>query len=250
MKTMKVLTIAVTLLSLAACALPERPTKPSGPAKPVNSLATQEMLAYEAGYMLVGPERNKPKVKKQFLYNGQLFNQKPEALQRQLSRAKTRDEFAMVPGAELVERTVKVGFSFGSDEFLPTPEQRFQLRQLLAVADRVEVRGRTDGRGNPAADERIAHLRAEAAKRYLLDRNVPSSIIAINYQAAGDYIADNEKTAGRGMNRRVELEFYIDDFTADRVQSFAINEPYKCNEPLDKNQWQEIDTQSRNGCIN
>ena len=97
----------------------------------------------------------------------------------------------------------------------------------------------------------MAHRRAEAAKRYLLDRGVPSSIIAVNYQAAGDYIADNERIEGRGMNRRVEIEFYIDDFTADKVREYAIAESLRCDKKVNINEWQIIGkTNMPHDCIN
>ena len=224
---MKMFIAILVSISLASCATSKYPPQPSGPSKPVNSLQTAEMLAHEAGLVVVGVESNKPEVKQQLL-------------QTQLFRARTRDEFALVQGAQLVERTVYVPFDFASDEFKPTVEQRYQLRQLLAVADRVEVRGRTDGRGNTRADERMAHRRAEAAKRYLLNRGVPGNIIAVNYQAAGDYIADNEQVKGRSMNRRVEVEFYIDDFTRGRGSVYDVADPRKCRLPVDQDEWQVI----------
>ena len=215
--------------------MPERPPEPTGPSVPVNSTATTEMLAHNAGLVVVGPKRDVPEVKQQ-------------VLSRQLFRRNTRDQYARVPGAQLIERTIYVPFDYGSDKFLPTMRQRLYLKQLLAVADRVEVRGRTDGRGNKKTDERMAHQRAESAKRYLLDRGVPGNIIAVNYQAAGDYIADNESIDGRNMNRRVEIEFYIDDFTQTGRVENAITEPHKCQMPANVNDWQTVGDSS--DCIN
>lgn len=215
---MKTIIAFVSLLTLTACAIPERPTQATGPSKPVNSLPTAEMLAHDAGYMLVGPKRESKEVKQYFLYKGQYHTEQPTDPSHALllNRPADRADFAEVPGARMVERTVRVPFEFASTLFRPTPQQQFQIQQLSAVADRIEVRGRTDGKGLKGADERVARLRAEAAKRYLLDSGLPSNIIAVSYQAAGDYIADNHRSAGRGMNRRVELEFYIDDFTVTR----------------------------------
>lgn len=215
---MKTIIAFVSLCTLSACAVPERPTQATGLSKPVNSLPTAEMLVHDAGYMLVGPERDKKEVKQYFLYKGQHHIAKPTDPKHAvlLNRLADRADFAEVPGAMMVERIVRVPFKFASTLFSPTPQQQSQIQQLSAVADRIEVRGRTDGKGLKGPDERVARLRAEAAKRYLLDRGLPSNIIAVSYQAAGDYIADNHRSAGRGMNRRVELEFYIDDFTVAR----------------------------------
>lgn len=193
------------------------------------------MLEHDAGYLIVGPQRAEEKVREQLLYKGMIFNATPVEERRQFSRNPDPDDFALVPGAELIERTVVVTFPFASTEFSPDIDTRWKLRQLLAVADRVEIRGRTDGKGSPVANQRTAFRRAEAAKRYLLDRGVPSNIMAINYQAAGDYIADDYRTAGRNQNRRVEIEFYVDDFTSARQDRAVKTDPVLAN-----GEWQEI----------
>lgn len=237
---MKVIIALSILATLSACETTNAPPMPTGKSVPINSTATNEMLAHEAGLIVVGPKRNDPVVTESLIYRGLKLKLRPKDQQRQMFRKPERTYYARVPGAELIERTVMVPFSYGSVEFLPTPAQRFRLMQLMAVADRVEVRGRTDGRGNRVADEQIAIKRAEAARRYLLDSGVPPSIIAVNYQAAGDYIADNERNAGRGLNRRVELEFYIDDFTIEREYDFALNNDNRCLQPINIDEWQEL----------
>lgn len=222
------------LFVLTACSsLPEKPAQPVGEKRVINTLETTEKLAHQAGYVVIGEERDNNQFKGQALKG---FT-RPK---RQLFRGIEPSEYAYIPGAELIERTVNVPFEYASAEFLPTPEQRFHLRLLFAVADRIELRGRTDGRGDKRADERMAHRRAEAAKRYLLSNGVPAELISINYQAAGDYIADNETIAGRGMNRRVEMEFFVDDFSKDRPVEYLANEVNRCRQPVLIDQWQEV----------
>lgn len=222
------------LFVLTACnSIPERPAQPYGSKQPVNTLSTTEKLAHQAGYVVVGDERDNDKRRRQALSG--IMKEK-----RQLFRNIPTSEFAYIAGAELVERTVNVPFEYASTEFRPTPEQRFHLRLLFSVADRVEVRGRTDGRGNRQADERIALRRAESAKRYLLSNGVPAELISINYQAAGDYVADNKTAVGRSKNRRVELEFYIDDFSLNRPMEYVANEVNKCRQPVSIDEWQII----------
>lgn len=222
------------LFVLTACnSIPERPAQPYGSKQPINTLSTAERLAHQAGYVVVGDERDNESRRSEAL-SGNLKEK------RQFFRNIPTSEFAYITGAELVERTVNVPFEYASTEFRPTPEQRFHLRLLFSVADRVEVRGRTDGRGNKRADERIAHRRAESAKRYLLSNGVPSDLISINFQAAGDYIADNETASGRDKNRRVELEFFIDDFSLNRPMAYVANEVNKCGQPVSVDEWQTI----------
>lgn len=215
---MKMILPLIAIFSLSGCVAIGKPPSAKGDFRPVNSLATAEMLEHDAGYLIVGPQRGEPEVREQLLYKGKLFNARPLDERRQFTRNSDPDEFALVPGAELIERTVVVTFPFASTKFSPDAETALQLRQLFAVADRIEVRGRTDGQGNPIANQKTARRRAEAAKRYLLDRGVPSNIISINYQSAGDYVADDHRRSGRNQNRRVEIEFFVDDFTASRQQ--------------------------------
>lgn len=227
----------VFLSALTACSsMPERATQPTGKSQPVNSLATEEMLAHTAGLVVIGAQRNNEQSKRQALSGGVYLKES----KRQLFRNKPQTDYAQVPGARLIERIVHVPFEFASATFSPTPEQSFHIRQLLAVADRIEIRGRTDGKGKHIANERIAHHRAEAAKRYLLSRGVPPSIIAINYQAAGDYIDDNETVAGRNRNRRVELEFYIVDLSTGKAVDYVANAAHQCSQPIAIDQWQQV----------
>ncbi len=211
MRTGKLVLIAASALMLQSCATAHRPLPmPEGKLEPVNSLDTAEMLAHEAGLVIVGEERDLEAVREHFLYGDQLLIAKPKDERMNLIRPTDPNEFAQVDGARIVERTVVVPFSFGSSKFEPTAEQKVRILQLIAVADRVDVRGRTDGKKVTEADSKMARLRAEAAKRYLLDRGMPSNLISVNYQAAGDYIADNEQSGG--ANRRVEIEFVVEDF--------------------------------------
>lgn len=190
---MKLLIITL-LFFLAACSSNPPHSMPVGNATPVNSLATAEMLAHESGFIIVGPQRHEPAVRA-----------------RLLKRPVNQENYATLPGGELIERIVIVPFEYGSAKFRPSAGQAFRIRQLLAVADRIELRGRTDGDHNTPANRRMAKRRAEAAKWYLIDRGMLGRLIEVNY-AHGDYVADNGLADGRAKNRRVELEFYIDDF--------------------------------------
>lgn len=228
------------VLGLTACSsIPERPTQPTGNKQPVNTLATSERLAHQAGYIVVGDARDSEKHKRAALTT-------PMRQERQLFRSTPASEYAYIPGAELVERTVNVPFEYASTVFSPSPEQRFHLRLLFSVADRIELRGRTDGRGNRRNNEQIALRRAEAAKRYLLSSGVPSEIISINYQSSGDYISDNHTESGRDINRRVEMEFYIDDFSNDRPVEYVSNKVNKCSQPISVDEWQDIGPETCN----
>lgn len=206
---MKYQTGFITLLLLAASAcstMPEKPPQAKGHTVPINSLDTAEKLAHDAGYAIVGDKRGEQEVREFYLW--------PEKKQiPAMTRAANREDYAYIEGADFVERTVYVPFAYASTQFRPTKEQQTRLQLLSAVADRVQVRGRTDGTGKRHRNEKVARQRALAAQRYLVSIGVPHEIISVNHVAKGDFIADDYTKSGRAQNRRVEIEFVIDDFT-------------------------------------
>ena len=84
------------------------------------------------------------------------------------------------------------------------------LNSWLSRAKRIEIRGRTDGQQASLGDENIARGRVLAVQRYLIERGVPSTIMALNYLSAGDYVADNSLRTHRRYNRRVEIEVFVE----------------------------------------
>ena len=103
-------------------------------------------------------------------------------------------------------RLVAVYFEWNRAEFHPTAQQERALRELLDGKVRsISVRGRTDGPAT-SGDELVAIRRALAAKDWLIDNGVSPQLIAVNYVSAGDYVAGNKTSAGRALNRRVDIE--------------------------------------------
>jgi OOP family OmpA-OmpF porin len=71
------------------------------------------------------------------------------------------------------------------------------------------IRGYTDNIGEDLANIEISERRAEAARKYLIDRGVsPDRIEAIGLGEI-DFIASNDTAAGRKRNRRLEFTFEV-----------------------------------------
>jgi outer membrane protein OmpA-like peptidoglycan-associated protein len=70
------------------------------------------------------------------------------------------------------------------------------------------VRGRTDGTTVAPAESRIARERAAAVREVLVAGGVDPARVRESFQPSGDHAADNSTVAGRGLNRRVEIEVY------------------------------------------
>ena len=59
-----------------------------------------------------------------------------------------------------------------------------------------------------AAESRIARERSAAVRDYLVGAGIDPARIRATHQPTGDFAADNSSPAGRGVNRRVEIEVY------------------------------------------
>ncbi|MFO1369597.1 MAG: OmpA family protein [Marinagarivorans sp.] len=71
---------------------------------------------------------------------------------------------------------------------------------------RIRISGHTDSVGSDSMNQRLSEERADSVKYFLLDQHVPAG--RINAYGYGERypLADNGTEAGRGQNRRVELE--------------------------------------------
>jgi outer membrane protein OmpA-like peptidoglycan-associated protein len=101
-----------------------------------------------------------------------------------------------------------VRFDFGSTRVVIPGEVSPALVEEAKAAPLVLLRGRTDGTSDASAESRIARERAAAVRDYLVAAGVDPARIRATYQPAGDHVADNDGPAGRGLNRRVEIELY------------------------------------------
>lgn len=70
---------------------------------------------------------------------------------------------------------------------------------------RISIIGHTDSTGSDAVNNPLSVNRAAATRDYLVARGVASNRIAIDGRGSREPIADNTTTAGRAMNRRVEI---------------------------------------------
>ena len=70
---------------------------------------------------------------------------------------------------------------------------------------KLTIAGHTDSVGSSESNSRLSQRRADAVKKYLTDKGIPSNrVVAIGY-GEDRPVADNINAAGRRQNRRVEL---------------------------------------------
>ncbi len=70
---------------------------------------------------------------------------------------------------------------------------------------KVMVEGHTDNRGSDSYNQALSERRAEAVQKALVDLGISSDRIATKGYGESSPVANNEKAAGRQMNRRVEI---------------------------------------------
>lgn len=79
----------------------------------------------------------------------------------------------------------------------------------------VTIIGHTDSTGSDSINEPLSRDRANSARDYLVSRGVAATRIATDGRGSREPVADNNTTAGRAKNRRVEV------FVAEPAQTAA-----------------------------
>jgi outer membrane protein OmpA-like peptidoglycan-associated protein len=71
---------------------------------------------------------------------------------------------------------------------------------------KVDIEGHTDSKGDDAYNQRLSERRAEAVKRWLVDKeSIAADRLATRGAGESRPVADNSTDAGRQKNRRVEV---------------------------------------------
>ncbi|HEY0939100.1 MAG TPA: OmpA family protein [Steroidobacter sp.] len=100
-----------------------------------------------------------------------------------------------------------VTFEYNSDRLQPqafaTLDEAVQTLRMNPDL-RIEVAGHTDGNGSQAYNLTLSQRRAEAVRRYLVEKGVTNALSVRGY-GKSEPIADNGTEAGREKNRRVVL---------------------------------------------
>ena len=76
------------------------------------------------------------------------------------------------------------------------------------IADSL-IDGNTDSTGSPALNQSLSKERAEAVKRYLIEKfNFPGVRMRTNGNGSNNPVADNSTPEGREKNRRTDIKVY------------------------------------------
>ncbi len=122
------------------------------------------------------------------------------------------EEAPAEPAVEQIS-TERVLFRFATNSANPKNVDADIKAYLDKVAERVRktgekviLIGHTDNVGSDKLNQRLGRKRAEAVRKMLRKRGVPSAQIEVQSMGSTDPVASNSTEAGRAENRRVELK--------------------------------------------
>ena len=102
---------------------------------------------------------------------------------------------------------VRARFEPGSTVLALSSSTRQTIITAAKLAQKIEIRGRTDATGTPEGNSQVAFLRAVNARKMLVDGGISPAKLRTTY-SRGDYIAPNTTAEGRAQNRRVEMVLF------------------------------------------
>lgn len=113
-------------------------------------------------------------------------------------------------GCKLSARIELRGVTFASNSAKLSSASSSVLDEMAATLkrypdQRVEVAGHTDNKGARSYNVSLSQKRAEAVRKYLIDKGVAADKLTARGYGPDNAIADNNTRAGRASNRRVEL---------------------------------------------
>jgi len=127
-------------------------------------------------------------------------------------KAEAAKEALKVRNAEVSKRFAASlqGIKFNSSQSTFKNESYARMDEAVAVLNeygdiRILIQGHTDSQGQADANQILSQKRADAVKDYLVSKGINMSRISTNGLGEEYPIADNNTSAGRAQNRRVEF---------------------------------------------
>jgi outer membrane protein OmpA-like peptidoglycan-associated protein len=198
------------LLALASCSSPPKPpTVDETQKRPANSRMAVELQICRSDLQntrLLATESGRLAETASAAMANMAARQQMLAAMQKRTAPQPEPDTANTPNTPNTVFTVH--FDFGSTRVDLPADVAATLVDEAKAAPLVLLRGRTDGARDTPAESRIARGRAAAVRDVLVAAGVDPARIRATYQPAGDHAADNTSNAGRGLNRRVEIELY------------------------------------------
>ena len=103
---------------------------------------------------------------------------------------------------------------FESGKAVLLEESSLVLNQIAAIMARyphyhLQISGHTDNEGSPANNQILSEDRAKSCYTFLVNAGVSAGRMSFVGFGQEQPIADNKRTAGRQLNRRVEFKMFV-----------------------------------------
>jgi len=111
---------------------------------------------------------------------------------------------------KIIANPLVLNFKTGQTSIVLTAEQRQKVADISKYLDKVDnakclVVGHTDNVGDAAKNMEYGQKRADFAKKYLVDNEIPTSKITAISKGETEPIADNNTEEGKAKNRRTVI---------------------------------------------
>jgi outer membrane protein OmpA-like peptidoglycan-associated protein len=137
-----------------------------------------------------------------------------------------------IPGAtvervgEGIQVTFASGLLFDFDSDVVKGNARANLDELARSLDKYDgsnllIVGHTDDVGAASYNQDLSERRADAARRYLVSRNVDGNRIDTRGVGEDEPVTSNATESGRARNRRVEVAIYASEAWRDQAKREA-----------------------------
>lgn len=152
---------------------------------------------------------------------GNIWSKKMEAQKQEMEQATAGTGVAVTKTSDnqlKLEIPSDISFDTGKSDIKPNFRpilDKFASGLQNNAAARVTIIGHTDSSGSDAVNDPLSVNRAASARKYLADRGIAISRIAIDGRGSREPVAANDTAANRAKNRRVEI------FVAEPDQSAA-----------------------------
>lgn len=113
------------------------------------------------------------------------------------------------PGGDVVAIVTNVNFDFDSSKI--RDDSRGKLARVINTLKenpgiRVRIEGHADSTGPADYNQGLSLRRAEAVRKYLVDRGVSITRLSVVGKGESEPLVSNDTRAGRAVNRRVEFK--------------------------------------------
>ena len=135
-------------------------------------------------------------------------------LSQQTEQVKIEKNFVLHSYAEIIDKQLSISLEnvfFDHNKYQLKPESFSELNRLVVfikknVGLKIQISGHTDNVGTEQYNKQLSQKRADAVKKYLVQKGCKSANLSSVGYGESKPVSDNETETGKAKNRRVEFK--------------------------------------------